>query len=211
MNIWVSSFAAMFSVLNPISATVVFSTLSSGLDKHKARVAATKAIFTAFVATTLSIFFGQLIFAFFGFTPLALRLAGGILIFYRAMGMLYGDEDPEEHTSGEEQAELNTGADFAIIPFGIPMLAGPGTLSTVMGLVVQSTFITKLIVLAVVIINLGICYACLLHANFITSKLGAKGTHVVTKLMGLILAAVAVQFLLGGIKTYVFQLHAELH
>ncbi|HEX9082576.1 MAG TPA: MarC family protein, partial [Holophagaceae bacterium] len=90
--------------------------------------------------------------------------------------------------------------DFAIIPFGIPLLAGPGTLSTVMGMIADLSWTEYAVVLAAILLNGWIVYVFLRNAPAVFARLGAIGTKVVNKLMGFILAAVAMQFLINGAK-----------
>lgn len=144
---------------------------------------------------------GQFIFSLFGFTALAMQFVGGVLVLYRAISMLYGD-DPRERSTEDEKAEASRKLpeDFAIIPFGIPLLAGPGTLSTVMGMIAGLSWSEYGVVLVAILLNAWIVYLFLRKAPLVFAKLGAIGTKVVNKLMGLILAAVAMQFLINGVK-----------
>ena len=201
--------ASLFSVLNPISAAVVFAGATAGMDKRDLRRAARKASLTAGAAMFTFALVGQFIFQFFGFTALAMRFVGGVLVLYRAISMLYGD-DPRERSTEEERAEAASKLpdDFAIIPFGIPLLAGPGTISTVMGMIAGITWAEYAAVLAVIGLNVWVTYLFLRNAPKVFARLGAIGTKVVNKLMGLILAAVAMQFLINGVKALAVEMRA---
>jgi len=192
---------SLFSVLNPISAAVVFASATSGMETRALRRSAKKAALTAGAAMLAFALVGQFIFSFFGFTALAMRFVGGVLVLYRAISMLYG-EDPRERSTADEKAEasLKLPDDFAIIPFGIPLLAGPGTLSTVMGMIAGVTWREYGLVLMAILLNVWATYLFLRNAPAVFARLGAIGTKVVNKLMGLILAAVAMQFLINGVK-----------
>jgi len=192
---------SLFSVLNPISAAVVFASATSGMEPKALRRSAKKAALTAGAAMLAFALVGQFIFSFFGFTALAMRFVGGVLVLYRAISMLYG-EDPRERSTEDERAEasLKLPEDFAIIPFGIPLLAGPGTLSTVMGMIAGVTWREYGVVLMAILLNVWATYLFLRNAPAVFARLGAIGTKVVNKLMGLILAAVAMQFLINGVK-----------
>ncbi len=144
---------------------------------------------------------GQFIFSLFGFTALAMRFVGGVLVLYRALSMLYGEDPRERHTEDEKaEVSLKLPEDFAIIPFGIPLLAGPGTLSTVMGMIAGVGWLEYGVILLAILLNTWIVYLFLRRAPAVFARLGAIGTKVVNKLMGLILAAVAMQFLINGVK-----------
>ncbi|BDU75870.1 MarC family protein [Mesoterricola sediminis] len=190
------AFTSLFSVINPPSASVIFSGMTAGMDRPRFRQAAFRASFTATVAMLGFALLGRLIFSFFGFTALAMRFVGGIVVAVSAFRMLYG-EDPHLTDSSQEAAGRT---DLAIIPLGIPMLAGPGTLSTVMGLVAGLSLSEVLAILAVILLNGFIIHVFMLQSRRITARLGGTGTRIVTKLMGLILAAVAMQFLINGVK-----------
>jgi len=192
---------SLFSVLNPISAAAIFASATVGMDRKALRRSARKAALTAGAAMIVFALVGQFIFSFFGFTALAMRFVGGVLVLYRAIAMLYG-EDPRERTTDDEKAEasLKHPEDFAIIPFGIPLVAGPGTISTVMGMIVHLGWLEYGVVLLAILLNVWGTYLILRKASAVFARIGAIGTKVVNKLMGLILAAVAMQFLINGVK-----------
>ena len=195
------AFTSLFSIINPASGSVIFASATAGMDPARLRRAAFKASLTATVAMLTFALLGRLMFSFFGFTALAMRFVGGIVVMYSAMGMLYG-QDPHVKDSDQENAQVSNRSqdDLAIIPLGIPMLAGPGTISTVMGLIAGLSLSEDLVVLAAIIINGWVCHMFLLQSRWVVARLGSTGTKVVTKLMGLILAAVAMQFLINGVK-----------
>jgi multiple antibiotic resistance protein len=192
---------SLFSVLNPISAAAIFASATTGMEQPALRRSAKKAALTAGAAMLAFALVGQFIFSLFGFTALAMRFVGGVLVLYRAISMLYG-EDPRERTTEDEKAEASRKLpeDFAIIPFGIPLVAGPGTLSTVMGMIAGIGWLEYGVVLLAILLNTWIVYLFLRKAPAVFARLGAIGTKVVNKLMGLILAAVAMQFLINGVK-----------
>ena len=192
---------SLFSVLNPISAAAIFAGATAGMEVPALRRSAKKAALTAGAAMLAFALVGQFIFSLFGFTALAMRFVGGVLVLYRAISMLYG-EDPRERSTEDEKAEASRKLpeDFAIIPFGIPLLAGPGTLSTVMGMIVGVTWLEYGAVLLAILVNVWVTYLFLRKAPAVFARLGAIGTKVMNKLMGLMLAALAMQFLINGVK-----------
>jgi multiple antibiotic resistance protein len=198
---------SLFSVLNPISAAVVFAAATSTMERPALRRSARKAALTAGTAMLAFALVGQFIFSFFGFTALAMRFVGGVLVLYRAISMLYGEDPRERHTEDEKaEADRKLPDDFAIIPFGIPLLAGPGTLSTVMGMIAGVSWLEYGVVLVAILLNVWATYLFLRNAPAVFARLGAIGTKVVNKLMGLILAAVAMQFLINGVKALTIEI-----
>ena len=202
---------SLFSIINPPSSAIVFAGATSGMEKKELRACARKASLTAATAMVTCALLGQFLFSFFGFTALAMRFVGGVLVFRSALHMLYGDEERDRSMATERaQAVGKQASDFAIIPFGIPLLAGPGTISTVMGMIVGLSLLEYLTVLAAILLNAWICYLFLAHSPKVLAKLGPIGGKVLTKLMGLILAAVAAQFLINGVKELTLDLHRQL-
>jgi len=201
---------SLFSVINPPSAAALFASQTTGMTLKDLNRAARKASLTATVAMLAFALVGQAIFSFFGFTALAMRFVGGVLLLYRSLSMIYGDDPRERHTEEERaEAALKLPDDFAIIPFGIPMLAGPGTLSTVMGMIAGLSIAEYLAVLAAILVNGWICYLFLRQAPRVMARMGALGTKIVNKLMGLILAAVAMQFLINGVKAVALEIQQQ--
>ena len=201
---------SLFSVLNPPSSAIVFAGATTGMEGRELRACARKATMTAGIAMLTCAILGQFLFSFFGFTSLAMRFVGGVLVFRSAFKMLYGDEEKDRSMAEErEQAVGKRASDFAIIPFGIPLLAGAGTISTVMGMIVGLSFWEYLAVLGAIVLNSYICYLFLAHSPKVLAKLGPIGSKVLTKLMGLILCAVAAQFLINGVKELALELKAQ--
>lgn len=203
----IGAFASLFSVINPASGAVVFAGATADLDPRTRRACARKASLTAGIAMIAFALLGQFLFSFFGFTALAMRFVGGVLVFKSAMTMLYGDPEQDRSMAAEREASGKDAEESAIIPFGIPLLAGAGTISTVMGMIVGLSVLEYLTVLASILVNTVLCYLFLRHAPKVVARLGPIGSKVLTKLMGLILAAVAVQFLINGTK----ELSQEIH
>lgn len=202
---------SLFSVINPPSSAVVFAGATSGMEKKELRACARKASLTAGIAMLTCALLGQFLFSFFGFTALAMRFVGGVLVFRSALHMLYGDEEQDRSMATERaQAVGKQASDFAIIPFGIPLLAGAGTISTVMGMIVGLSLLEYLVVLGAIVLNAWVCYLFLAHSPKVLARLGPIGSKVLTKLMGLILCAVAAQFLINGVKDLSLDIHRQL-
>lgn len=207
----VGAFASLFSVINPASGAVVFAGATADLDAATRRACARKASLTAGIAMLSFALLGQFLFSFFGFTALAMRFVGGVLVFRSAMTMLYGNAEQDRSMEAEREASGKGAEESAIIPFGIPLLAGAGTISTVMGMIVGLSLWEYLTVIASIFVNTVVCYFFLRHAPKVLARLGPIGSKVLTKLMGLILAAVAVQFLINGTQELALEVQHQLH
>jgi multiple antibiotic resistance protein len=142
---------------------------------------------------------GNMIFRAFGITLAAFRTAGGLILWYVAMDMLHGERRTQE--GQEEVHEGQTKEDVAITPLAIPMLAGPGAISTVIVLSSEARALEELLIVYVSLVITGIVsYLVLRLGERVLIRLGRTGIRVLTRIMGLILAAVAVQFVISGIK-----------
>ena len=142
---------------------------------------------------------GGVVFRLLGISLGAFRIAGGLLLFLLAIDMLRARRS-RQRTSPEEEAEAVERPDVSIFPLAIPMLAGPGATSTVMVLVSRATGPWEyLVVFAAVTITTAVTYLLLRSAAFVERRMGRTGMNVVQRVMGLILAATAVQFVVEGI------------
>jgi multiple antibiotic resistance protein len=142
---------------------------------------------------------GTFLFRLFGITLPAFRTAGGLILWLVAMDMLRGERRTQE--SREEIIEGRTKEDVALTPLGVPMLAGPGAISTVVVLSTRAQGLMEtMIVYAAVVITGLVSFVVLLLGQRLFEQLGKTGIRVMTRIMGLILAAIAVQFVLSGIK-----------
>jgi multiple antibiotic resistance protein len=194
-----STVTTLFFVVDPMAAAPIFLSMTAhDSTEHKRRTA-----FRAAIATlvTLAVFaaLGGLIFRLLGISLGAFRIAGGLLLFLLAVDMLRAQRS-RQRTSPEEEIEGVDKPDISLFPLAIPMLAGPGSISTVMVLVsrVEHYWHYGVILLAIALTAIGVYYV-LRGALIIERRLGQTGLNVLQRVMGLILAAVAVQFVVEGI------------
>jgi multiple antibiotic resistance protein len=193
------SLTSLLFIVDPVAVVPAYLFITGDESAEEQRRTAKRA---CIVMTILLIFFaatGNLLFRAFGITLPAFRTAGGLILWYVAMDMLRG----ERRTQGgqEEVLEGQTKEDVAITPLAIPMLAGPGAISTVIVLSSQARGLLELsAVYGSVVITGLVSYLVLRVGENLLRRLGKTGIRVLTRIMGLILAAVAVQFVLSGIK-----------
>ena len=196
-----STITTLFFVVDPPAAAPIFLSMTAhDTPEHKRRTAFRAALAT-FVTLASFAAVGCLIFRLLGISLGAFRIAGGLLLFLLAVDMLRAQRS-RQRTSPEEEAEGADKPDISLFPLAIPMLAGPGAISTVMVLMsrVEQVWHYGVILLAIAVTALGVYYV-LTGALFIERRLGQTGLNVLQRVMGLILAAVAVQFVLEGIET----------
>lgn len=193
--------AGILVIVNPLTTAFVFLALVPDADADERRAIAKKATLTATGILVVFALMGGLIFHIFGITLHAFRIAGGIILFGIAMGML-GRRSEHRGISGTERH------DVSIIPLAIPFISGPGSIATVMMLVSEAPSIwhTAVVYLAIIITTV-LTYFAMVNSRHLVRYIGETGRQVITRLFGLILAVLAVQFVINGI---VDLLHEQL-
>ena len=188
-------------IMNPFSVATVFLTLTTTHDEKTKRAIAKKACKTAFMVLLLFSLTGTLIFKVFSITIGAFQIAGGIVLFTVAMNMLRASPPLRLKQTSKEMREAMAKEDPSIVPLAIPMISGPGAITTVLVLASDAKGYGELpILLLCIIIPIIIVYQVLLHVPRVSKYLGTSFLSTLNRIMGLILAAVAVQFVINGIK-----------
>ena len=201
---FVTAFVSLFVTLDPIGNVPIFLSITPHNSEAERASMVTRAVLVVFIVLVVFALCGNLIFRFFGVTIEAFRIVAGLLLLKIAFDMMEAKPARVRHTP-EEDAEGAKREDVAIIPLAIPLLSGPGTISSVVALTgqaVKSPSVVPMfgILLLAIALNVLIAFIALRSATPITRLLKETGTRVFTRIMGLILAAIAVQFVLTGIK-----------
>ncbi len=196
---YVKFLAALISIANPIGAVPIFVTLvgaeSRAVQRRTARV--TSLTFAGILLVNL--FAGEPILAFFGISVASFKVAGGVIIFMMALSMVRARTSQVKHTE-QESRDAAEKESVAIVPLGIPLLAGPGSISTVIVYSRHDFTMTHLSLLGGEILLVAVLvWLCLTAAPYIAKALGKIGINVVTRIMGLILAAIGVEFIAHGL------------
>lgn len=191
--------SSVFFIVDPFATVPTFLALTQSLDPASRRRTARAASFTCFCVLSLFAMAGTLIFHIFGITLPALKIAGGVLLFLLALEMLQSRRMPSREVSEEAIAETADDA-RGVIPLGFPMLAGPGALSTAMVLMGQTHNPWEAAsVYGAIGLTAAASFLILSAADRVRHRLHASGIAIITRLMGLVLAAIAVQFVLSGL------------
>lgn len=194
----ISIFIGILAIVNPFGNISFFSSLTQGFSIEEKKRVINKAIVAATITLIVFGLLGSYIFSLFSITIPAFRIAGGLLLFRVAFSMLYGST-PGTKSTTEEKKETLEREMVGVIPMAIPMLAGPGAISTVMLYVSEGDMLDLVIVIFSVFATMLITYTLLRNADKIFNRIGRVGSLAISRIMGLILAAVAVQFLINGI------------
>jgi len=198
----VQSFATFFVVIDPIGMAPVFAAITRGQsDKYRQQMAKRGTI----IATIILVLFalgGESFLNTLGIGMPAFRIAGGILLFLVALDMLFAHDTPLRRTSQTEDEEAEHKRDISVFPLAIPLIAGPGALTSVV-LLMGSAGASPLrqgVVLLVLVAVMAVLLLALLLTTRMMRYLGVTGVNVVTRFFGLVLAALAVQFVLDGAR-----------
>jgi len=193
-------FAALLAIVNPVGAIPVFINMTADQDKGVRNKNGFMASISMGIIFIVVLFSGDAILRFFGISVGSFQVGGGILILLMAIAMLHARMSRVKQTK-EEELDSAESDSVAVVPLGTPLLAGPGAVSTVILYAQRYTSFTHYLYLLGVIV-LMVCLTFLLFrmAPAIARLLGKTGINVVTRLMGLIMAAVGVEFIANGLK-----------
>lgn len=192
--------SSIFFLVDPFAALPTFLAVTDGVDKARRRVMARKASITAWVVLSAFAVAGQYIFKMFGITLPAFELAGGVILLLIGLDMLQAKRSATQEASGERE-DAASKDDAGIVPLGIPMLAGPGSIAAVMVLVgqVEDHPWRMVAILAAIFITAAICYLVLGNSDRVSAVLGQTGVRILVRIMGLLLVALAMQYFVNGL------------
>lgn len=193
------TFTSVLFIVDPIAVVPTYLVITQGQTPAQRRVTARRSCIAATILLVTFAAMGRAIFGLFGITMPAFRIAGGLILWVVAMDMLHGHRSTQEGTA--EITEATAKEDVAITPLAMPMLAGPGAISTVMVLSGQArTTQQTIVVYGSILLALLIAWVTLRAAERLVLRMGQTGIRVMTRLMGLLLAAIAVQFVITGVR-----------
>ncbi|HRQ56699.1 MAG TPA: MarC family protein [Azoarcus taiwanensis] len=198
---WFVTMAALFVIVNPLTTAFVFvSLLPRASAQLRNRIARRSALIATGIFVTFALL-GSVIFKLFGITLEAFRIAGGLILFGIAMGMIRkGQDEGEEAAGGDPHGDGRLANDISVIPLAIPFISGPGSIATVMILTKEApTAWHVLLVFLSIVVTTGACYLAMIYAHHLVRYLGETGKEIVTRLFGIILAVIAVQFVINGV------------
>ncbi|MFA4956369.1 MAG: MarC family protein [Candidatus Methanoperedens sp.] len=205
LTFFVLVFTAIFSIVNPVSGVMAFVSVTSNMKKEdKIYVAKRSAIIGCIIAIIFTLS-GNLILNFFSITVDSLRVAGGILLFLVAIDMLFARTTRESITS-EELSDVAQKENISIFPMAMPMLTGPGAITTIILYVSKGSDeyaidinTVKMLVIAAILLTFIIAFLIFRFSDHFSRIVGMTGMMVMTRLMGLFLGAIAVGFISDGI------------
>lgn len=191
----------LLAIVNPVSAVPMYVAMTAEYTPQHRAATLRRAIVTAFALLVVFALIGPLILKFFGITTQAFRIAGGIIFFSIGWDMLNARRSRVK-TTKEEERESSVKEDIGIVPLGIPTLAGPGAITTVIALNGQTNgdLSRQVALYCAIAIVLLLCWATLTAAPLVTKRMGTTGMNVMTRLMGLLVTVVGAQFVIDGVS-----------
>ncbi|WP_299843005.1 MarC family protein [uncultured Roseovarius sp.] len=197
----ITAFVTFFVIVDPPGLTPMFLALTQGMSQERRRAIALRACLTGAGLLIAFAAFGEKLLGVIGISMHAFRIAGGLLLFLTALDMLFERRSKRR----EDRAEEDDHEDPSIFPLAIPLIAGPGAIASVILLAGQQPGWAGFgAVVGVMLSVLLMVYLCFLAASFFERLLGKTGIVVLTRILGMLLAALAVQFVLDGIKGFGF-------
>jgi len=191
-------FISLFAIVDPIGIIPIIIALTAGYTAQKREQVGRVASLTVFLILLVALFVGTALLNFFAISIHSFRTAGGILILLMAINMLLGDKPK---MTREKSNEGDATASVAIVPLSTPLLAGPGAISTVILDAHKGAGMGHIGVMAMILLLLSVSvWLTFLIAPWVSQRLGKVGSNIVTRLMGLLLAAIAVEFIAGGLR-----------
>lgn len=203
MTFTISAFVTFLTIIDPVGLTPVVAGLTAHLTRVQRNIIIARAILISAGIIAFFALVGHFLLDRLGIELYAFDMAGGILLFLVAVDMLFGRPSGTRETK-EEEEEAMTRDDISVFPLAIPMIAGPGTIATTILYVGLATphLLDLLSVAAAILCALFIAWAAMRGSNWIIEHIGRTGIMVVTRILGILLAALALQFVLNGITTY---------
>ncbi len=191
-------FISLFAIIDPVGIIPIIIAFTAGMSAQRRERVGRMASLSVLGILIASLLLGEMILEFFGVSIHSFRTAGGILLLLISITMLIGDKPglaPSESTDGDATTSV------AIVPLSTPLLAGPGAISTVILDAHKASVAGHYAMLALIMVLLSISvWLTFLIAPWISRRLGKSGINIFTRLMGLLLAAIAVEFIAGGLR-----------
>ena len=193
-DIFLHALTSYFVVIDPIGTALIFHGLTTGCERAYAKRMALRSTLIAAAIVLVSAFFGQALLTKLGISIEALRVSGGMLLFITAFNMVTKGETGKKWESGEE-------VDISVFPMSIPLLSGPGCLTVTILLFSQTPTVSgSLSLVAAVLVTYLLTYLALSSANRVKDLIGRTGDDILRRLLGVILAALAIQFIADGVR-----------
>jgi multiple antibiotic resistance protein len=201
LTLLITSFVTLFVIVDPIGLTPIFFSLTQGLSAKERRIVARRSVLVASCILLLFAIFGEIILNFIGISMPAFSIAGGILLFLTALEMLFQKRKKRREAQGNET--LASHDDPSVFPLAVPLISGPGSIATVILLSQTHTNYFGSFELALIIFTTMVAtYLFFSATTYLNKYLSPTFIDVVTRILGMLLAALATQFIMDGIHNF---------
>jgi multiple antibiotic resistance protein len=200
-ELFISAFVTLFVVIDPPGNAPIFAGLVSAASRRQALAMAGRASIIALLILVVFALFGERLLGALHIELNSFRIAGGIMLFLIALDMVFEDRTERREKRAEDLRATPEVEDISVFPMAIPMLAGPGSIATVMLLMSQAQGTqATLVILAALAVVLALSFAAMAAAGPLMRLLGEKVEAVITRLLGVLLAALAAQYVIDGVR-----------
>ncbi|MBO6815482.1 MAG: MarC family protein [Rhizobiaceae bacterium] len=198
----ISAFVTLFVTIDPIGLAPIFLGLTDGMTSSERRSVSIRAVIISLCLMTLFLFAGRTILDTLGITIQAFRVAGGLLLFFIAFEMVFGDRQKRKQESTEQALTKDQIANLAVFPLSLPLIAGPGAISAIILLSSSGggSWEWRIMLFVVMLAVLVLVLFAFIAAEYIDKYMGETGRMILTRLLGVLLAALSVQFVVDGLK-----------
>ena len=199
--LFLSAFVTLFVVIDPPGCAPIYASLTNGASQAQRRAMAIRAVGIAAAILLIFALWGKQLLGVLGIQLDSFRIAGGIMLFIIAMDMVFEKRTQRREDRAQKIVDTPEVEDVSVFPMAMPMIAGPGSIATVMLLMSRASGLAERgVVVGAVVLTLALMLGALLAAGPIMALLGAKIDAVITRLLGVLLAALAAQFVIDGLK-----------
>ena len=200
MDLFLLTFAALFSVINPLGTVPIFLGLTQDETKESKNKTALWASVNVFIILVVSFFIGKVILNFFGISIDVLRIAGGVVICSSGFGLLSGSFSKRRGVNKKVADDAQQRNDIALTPLAIPMMAGPGSMSLLIAMEQDNPeIINKLLIVAAIFAVAITVFLILRSANYISKLLGASGIVAISRIIGFLVLAIGIQYIINSL------------
>ncbi|MEJ6398150.1 MarC family protein [Yoonia sp. 208BN28-4] len=196
----IAAFTTLFIIIDPPGLVPIFIALTQGMTPAQRRAIAVRATIVSAVLMIVFLFLGEAVLGFIGISMPAFRIAGGILLFLTALEMLFQKRQARRQDNAEEGVADHED-DPSVFPLALPLIVGPGAITTIILLAGQAEGAADFIAITAVMFTVLLTvFLAFLSGTGIERALGKTGINIVTRLLGMLLAALAIQFILDGVS-----------
>ena len=199
--LFVCAFITLFVVIDPLGCAPIYASLTTGANAAQRRAMAIRAVGIAAAILLVFALWGKQLLGTLGIALGSFRIAGGLMLFMIAMDMVFEKRTQRREDRAQKIAETPEVEDVSVFPMAMPMIAGPGSIATVMLLMSRASgMMERVVVMGAVAVTLALMLGSLLAAGPLMALLGSKIEAVITRLLGVLLSALAAQFVIDGLK-----------